>query len=240
MAEHILPHDWPPPPRRRVYLMRHGEVDYFDSTGRPHPVHTVPLTSRGAEQARAVGLALAEVPLDLVVSSGLRRTDETAQLVLGSRSVPVETEPRLREIEPGRLADWAAVPPAAVRQFLLGSLGEGLEPTTQFLHGETIGACQERVQQAWHALLQRPGWSTVVVVAHNVVNRLLLGACLGLPLSSLGRIEQDPCGVNLIEVDSVGHTLVRFLNCSIHEPSKHTQRLTALEGLFEQFLRGRS
>ena len=39
--------------RRRIYLMRHGEADYFDpSTGRRRPdPRVVPLTAQGREEA---------------------------------------------------------------------------------------------------------------------------------------------------------------------------------------------
>ena len=37
---------WNPPPRRRVYLMRHGEVDYFAPDGRPLRPETLQLDAR--------------------------------------------------------------------------------------------------------------------------------------------------------------------------------------------------
>src|SRR5258706_366845 len=42
------------PQRRRVYLMRHGEVSYFPD-GRPVPPEGVPLNDEGRAQARAAG-----------------------------------------------------------------------------------------------------------------------------------------------------------------------------------------
>jgi hypothetical protein len=54
-------------PRRRVYLMRHGEVDYFDGQGRPYRPEGVPLNAEGRAQAEAAARALAGVPLDRAV-----------------------------------------------------------------------------------------------------------------------------------------------------------------------------
>src|ERR1700688_1940002 len=73
---------WPPAPRRRVYLMRHGDVDYFAPDGRPYPPATVPLNDEGRLQAAAAGRELAIVPLDRAVTSGLRRSVETATIAL--------------------------------------------------------------------------------------------------------------------------------------------------------------
>ena len=68
--------------------MRHGEVDYFDEHGRPQRPEAVPLNGPGREQARAAGLALAEVAIDRAITSGLPRSEQTANLVLAGRPVP--------------------------------------------------------------------------------------------------------------------------------------------------------
>src|SRR5579883_3048590 len=64
---------WSPPRRRRVYLVRHGDVSYFDAQGRPVRPGTVPLNAEGRRQAEAGARELAGVPLDRVVVSDLRR-----------------------------------------------------------------------------------------------------------------------------------------------------------------------
>ena len=50
--------------RRRIYLMRHGDVAYFDLRGKPVPPDEVPLTDEGRKQARAAGTALSRVKFD--------------------------------------------------------------------------------------------------------------------------------------------------------------------------------
>src|ERR1043165_1832139 len=73
------------PQRRRVYLMRHGAVTYFDgTTGRPVLPEQVRLNDDGIAQAQAAGEAFraAGVRFDRVIVSGLPRTVETADLVL--------------------------------------------------------------------------------------------------------------------------------------------------------------
>ena len=65
------------PARRRIYLMRHAQVRYFDGE---HP-HDVLLTDAGRKQAAAAAEALREVTFDRVVTSGLPRTLETARAV---------------------------------------------------------------------------------------------------------------------------------------------------------------
>src|SRR5262249_8947380 len=70
-----------PVSRRRLYLLRHAEVAYFDGDGHPVRPADVSLTPAGREQARAAAALFQGVRLDRVVTSGLARTLETARLV---------------------------------------------------------------------------------------------------------------------------------------------------------------
>ena len=74
--------------RRRIYLMRHGEVRYFDDQGRVVHPKFVELTDQGRAQAARMGELLADVPFDRALSTGLPRTKQTAQGVLAGTSMP--------------------------------------------------------------------------------------------------------------------------------------------------------
>ena len=88
--------------RRRIYLMRHASVAYFED-GRPVQPETVPLTVKGREEARAAAAMLEGIRFDRVITSGLPRTLETARIV--APDAEPESWPELREIESGRLGD---------------------------------------------------------------------------------------------------------------------------------------
>lgn len=225
-------------PRRRVYLLRHAEVEYF-AAGRAFVPELVPLNDIGRRQAQAAAGVLADVSFDRVLTSGLARTEETARLVLGNRAVPIMAEPRFREIETGRMSEWERVPPGFIRQAILGAFSDKLTAESRFLAGETFGACAERVLAAWADLLQQRDWQTVLVVGHGVVNRLLLGHLLGMPLSALGKLEQDACCINLLEVGENDSVLVRMINVTADDPSKRHLPHSTLEALYLQYLRGR-
>ncbi len=72
---------------RRLYLMRHGDVSYFDEQGRPAPPNDVKLTLRGQQQAEAAAQALAGIEFQRVISSDLPRTIATAETVAGNRGI---------------------------------------------------------------------------------------------------------------------------------------------------------
>ena len=225
--------------RRRIYLMRHGEVDYFDPAGKPYRLEAIPLNAEGRMQAQDAARELAKVPLDRVVTSCLGRGVETANLVVYQRNLIVENRHELREIEPGRIADLAQKSPDEIERHFLGALACDLEPATCFLGGETFASLRDRVLLCYTELLADPKWQQMLVVAHGVVNRMLLAHVLGLPLSGLGILEQDAGCINVIDVDDAGHGLIRLLNYTPANPIKAGMELTTLERLYLQFCQRR-
>jgi probable phosphoglycerate mutase len=221
--------------RRRIYLMRHGEVDYFDALGRTVRLDTVGLNAEGRMQAQDAARELAKVPLDRVVTSCMARSIETAHLVIHQRDLIVENREELREIEPGRPAELAQKTPDEIERMLLGALAHDLQPTTRFLGGETFASLRDRVLLCFHDLIADPKWLHALIVAHGVVNRMLLANVLGLPYSGLGALEQDPGCINIIDVDDAGKGLVRLMNYTPANPVKAGMELTTLERLYLQF-----
>jgi broad specificity phosphatase PhoE len=214
--------------RRRVYLLRHADVRYTDAAGRFVDPDTVSLTDQGREEACAVAESLRTIPLDRAVHSGLPRTEETARLVLAGRTLRPEVRDALQEIRPGRAG---AVAPESFEGTFLAALHRPVTREDRFLGGEAWGAFQDRVLPCFQALLADPSWRHLLVVAHGGVNRVILLDALGAGLAGLGRIEQDPAGLNVLDVDEDGHVLVRLLNHTAYDPAKASLVLTTMEKL---------
>jgi probable phosphoglycerate mutase len=219
------------PSRRRLYLMRHGEVSYFEQ-GRPVPPEGVHLNEDGRAQAAAAALALADVSLDRVVTSGLPRTLETAAIVLGGGTLPVEIVPELREIRGGRLSD---IPPAELRRTFVDALTRRLTVADTFLQGESFGDFRDRVLPAFHALLADLSWSAMLLVAHGAVNRVIMADVLELDLHGLGHLEQDAGCINLLDFDASGYGIARLVNYTPYNPLKTGMALTTMERYFLEF-----
>jgi probable phosphoglycerate mutase len=220
--------------------MRHGDVDYFAADGRVYRPATVPLNADGRLQAEAAGRELATVPLDRVVTSGLRRSVETAELVLSGRALAVENRAELREIEPGKLLSSLTASPEEIAQGFLGALDVGVTRDTRFLGGETFGEVADRVWPCFESLLGDRDWRHLLIVAHGVVNRVLLARMLGSDMAGVSAFEQDAGCLNVIDVTEDGRFLVRLLNHSPLNALKVGVELTTMERLYEQYLRTRS
>ena len=216
--------------RKRVYLMRHGEVSYRRPDGRTVFSTQVPLTEEGAEQARIMRELLTEVPFDLGVHTGLARTRQTAELVLEGRGVRLEEIGALREMQAGSLEHLTDERLDA--EFTYG-MERAAEPGAAFPGGESFAAFQERIVPAFEALLQRPDWTTALVVGHGGTNAVILAWVTRGGLAGLSTFEQDAGCVNIVDADVVDGEIVRRMipavNLTPYNLAKHEHYLTVAE-----------
>lgn len=219
--------------RRRVYLMRHAAVSYFDD-GHPVRPHEASLTAQGREQAQAAADALADVAFDGVVTSGLPRTLETAAIVAPTAVEPASW-PELRELETGRLAD---IPEDELEATFVGAFRGVVAKEQRFLGGETIGSLLDRVVPALERLLADDAWDTLLAVLHGGVNRAILSYALTGERTFLGGFEQAPACINVLDVDtsaSGARWVVRAVNVAPYDPVHLRGRATTMEELWAEF-----
>jgi probable phosphoglycerate mutase len=216
--------------RRRIYLMRHAEVEYFDADGRPVRPETVSLTLEGGNQARAARDALVGVTFDRCVTSGLPRTLETARIV--APDVEPESWPDLRELESGRLDD---IPDEGLEQTFTKVFDAVVPNETRFLGGETIGSLFDRVVPALERLLADESWDVLLAVLHGGVNRAILSYALTGERMFLGNFEQAPACINVLDV-APDHWLVRAVNVTTYDLAHLTGRETTMEQLYRAYL----
>jgi len=224
--------------RRRVYLMRHGSVDYFAEDGTPVSPFAVALNAAGRAQADAAGalFAHAGVRFDRVVASGLARTVETARRVLAAAGLEHEIrhDARLEEIRPGRLAD---IPRERLRAAFTGVFDTAADVESHaFLGGETVGAMMDRVLPAFDELLADASWHCALLVLHGGVNRALLGRALTGRRAFLGPLEQSPACINVLDVGA-HDMVVRATNLAPTQWLHERERMTTMEKLLAQYLR---
>ena len=226
--------------RRRIYLLRHGAVSYYDEAGDPVPSSdAVPLNELGRSQATAAGSALQHVKFDRLIVSGLPRTVETAARVLQENThgaPPSVTIPELREIKGGPPADIQDEDAEA--QFTQ-VFGRPDNFGVRFLGGELLGDFTDRVHAAFAKVLADPAWNDLLMVLHGGTNRAILSYCLtGGQRHFLGALHQTPACINLIDVGDVARHdfVVRACNIAPPDLMQSGHRKTTLEELLENFL----
>ncbi|HEY8192345.1 MAG TPA: histidine phosphatase family protein [Gaiellaceae bacterium] len=213
--------------RRRIYLMRHGRVAYFEN-GRPLRPESVPLTDEGLEQARAAAAVLEGIEFDRVITSGLPRTIETARIVAPDSEL--ESWPELREVESGRLDE---IPEDELERAFVDAWRDVVPEDARFLGGESIGSLLDRVLPAVDRLLGDPDWDVILAVLHAGVNRAILSHALTGGRTLLGNLEQSPACINVLDV---GHDwVVRAVNITPTDLAHRESRLRTMEELWAEF-----
>jgi broad specificity phosphatase PhoE len=214
--------------RRRLYLMRHGAVSYFDAGGRPVPPDDVSLNDLGRRQSHAAAEALEEAVLDRVVASDLPRTVETARIVAPGQRV--EEWPELREIRGGQLG---AIPEEELEDAFVHAFRGVVPDDSQFLGGESIGELWDRVLPALDRLLEGD-WDTALAVLHGGVNRAILSWALTGRREFLGGFEQAAGCINVLDVGD--EWIVRAVNIAPLDLVHAASRLTQMEQYWHEFL----
>ena len=217
--------------RRRIYLMRHAQVRYFEGL----PPENVQLTEEGRRQAAAAAAELAAVHFDRVITSGLPRTLDTARIVAPGREP--EAHAALREVESGEIRGLS---PNEVQEMMTGAFRGVVPRESRFLGGESIGELIDRVLAGVDALLADESWDVLLAVLHGAVNRVVLSrAATGKP-TFLGGFEQSPGCINVLDVSPAGEWIVRAVNHTPYDPAHAASpRTTTMEQLWDEYLAAR-
>lgn len=130
------------------------------------PARHVPLTKRGQTQARQLGVQLAGLRIDIAVATRLLRTQQTAELALGSREVPLIIEPAFDEIHAG---SYDGSPVDAYRAWEIQHTTRERLPD-----GESVDEALLRIAEGLRRLLSRTEPVTLVVLhsfaLHKIAN----------------------------------------------------------------------
>lgn len=183
-----------------LVLVRHGVTDhtvgklFSGGLASSNP----PLNELGRAQARATGEWL--VPLadsfDRIVSSPVRRTRETAEILATALGLEVEEEPGIAEMEFGT---WDGLGFAEVQERWPDELTAWLGDLDSAPHGgESMRTVEERVLAGRDRILAAYAGRTVVAVSHVTPIKVLVAEALTAPLESVYRMELGPASVTVI------------------------------------------
>lgn len=200
------PFDQPPTTvLSRIFLVRHGATEH--NIRRPFVLQGCeidgPLTETGRRQAAALTNALSSVQLTAIYSSPMQRALETVGQIAAARSLDIQTVEALRECHVGRWAglSWEQIrerEPELVAKFLANPDIE------KHPDGESYLDLQARVVPAFNAIVARHPGQNILIMAHNMVNRVLLATLLEMDLRHARKIRQTNCCVNVLQHSEAG------------------------------------
>lgn len=197
-----------------MYLIRHAEAE-GNVYHRYHGWYNSVITGNGFRQIEALARRFAEVRIDAVYSSDLRRTMTTARAIVQPKGLELHTDPGLREIGGGEWEDktWGELyreNSASLMAF------NRADPAWQVPGSETYGGVQMRVAAALRRIAADHPGQTVAVFSHGSAIRTVLAKFLGYGLDQIDRVPHgdNTCVAKL--VFDGGDMKVEYFNDNSH------------------------
>ena len=192
----------------RLLLVRHGETTW-NAEGRFQGQSDVPLSPHGQWQAAALARVIAAESVQALYSSDLRRAWDTAVILAESLRLPVQQEPRLREMAFGC---WEGFTYAELQQDDAARLVAWQDDPMQTAPpgGETLAQVTDRVNAVLTAMASVPQDHTVALVAHGGPLRVLLCLALGLSSRSYWQFMLAPASCSELQLSERGAVLTRL------------------------------
>ncbi len=192
----------------RVIILRHGQSSY-NSQGRIQGRSDLSvLTDRGQADARLTSEAFQGLEFSAAYCSPLQRAHQTATTVLtglGQQDC-LQTDDRLLEID---LPLWETMLNQDVRE----KYAEQYQAWKEYPHElkmllpQADGSQQEffpvlslyaQATTFWQGIIPQHQGQTILIVAHNGINRALISTALGIPPRLYHSIQQSNCGVTVL------------------------------------------
>ena len=161
-----------------LYFIRHGETSW-NVEGKMQGQTDIPLNENGIRLAEETAEGMKEIPFDLCITSPLSRARQTAEIVLGSRKVPIIEDARIEELSFGNWEGIGCRPenyavPTPIEEFqkfytepFAFVPGEG---------GETILQLCKRTKEFWDEVTAKPEYEdkTILIATHGCALRAIL------------------------------------------------------------------
>lgn len=176
-----------------VLLIRHGR-SHANAQGVLAGRTDTELDDTGREQATTLGQRLADVPLDLLVSSPQLRARQTAELVAGGRA-EARVDDSFAECDYG---DWSGAALSELATEPTWEIVQWLPSAAEFPAGETMAQMSHRAVHGVQRLVKKHPDDIIWIVSHGDVIKAILADALGVHLDHFQRIVVDTASVSVV------------------------------------------
>ena len=188
----------------RVIIVRHGQSTYNAKKIIQGRCDESVLTEQGIADAKIAGQALSKTQIDAFYCSPLQRAKQTAEIINSCLNNPPNLQPteQLMEIDlplwenlrkqdvsekyPQEYRSWKQEP----HQFKM-VLDQGKE------HYPVL-SLYEQAQGFWQKVLAQHQGKTILITAHNGINRCLIMSAVGIPAERYHSVQQSNCGIRIL------------------------------------------
>lgn len=198
-------------------LIRHGANEYTRTNKLAGWTPEVHLNDHGRAQAAALGQYLAKRTIHALYASPLERTVETAQAVLEHHpELPLQL---LEDVGEVRYGAWQGQELGKLAQHKLWRSVQMAPSRVRFPGGEAMREVQIRAVGAIERLYEKHPRSTVAVVSHSDVIKMIVAHYLGVHLDLFQRINVSPASLTIISLGA-GRAMIEQINETSYLPKE--------------------
>jgi|SRR3989338_1890509 len=150
-----------------LFLVRHGQTDW-NKEKRIQGLQPVPLNEEGFAQAKKLADFFKNIELDCIIASPLERTMQTAEVISGATSVPIQTDSAFQDRAHG---DHEGLLGEELRKLIPDLKVQWAKAGIDWTRGgvETVRDLQLRVRKGFDELLRAHKGETVLIVTHDII-----------------------------------------------------------------------
>ena len=188
----------------RVIIVRHGQSTYNAQKKIQGRCDESVLTETGIADAKQLGKTLREMEIDAFYCSPLQRAKQTATIIHSCLTNPPTLQPtnELMEID---LPLWEKLAKQEVREKCAEDYRQWKEQPHEFKmilaggkeHYPVLSLYQQ-AQQFWQNAISQNQGKTILIVAHNGINRCLIMTAIGVSCDRYHSIQQSNCCINIL------------------------------------------
>ncbi len=198
-----------------IILARHGETEWNVNEVFRGRID-IKLNETGIKQAELLAEYLSNTKIDAIYSSPLKRAVKTAETIAGYHKLDVEIAPGLIDFDYGK---WQGLPHQEVKDKYKELYAEWINSPNRVKipAGESLNDVRKRAMSVVDDVIAKYK-GAVVLVAHRVVNKVLICALLGLDNSHFWNIRQDTCGITTFSYENERFILTKHNETSYLKP----------------------
>lgn len=197
----------------KVYLVRHGQTEWNKKLTFRGRID-IPLNEIGHREAEAISEALKDKNIEVIYTSPLTRSIETAKPIAKLFHLEIVPIQGLVDISYG---DWEGLTFNEVKKRYSDQYKkwEKRPDLVRFPNGETLNEVRDRSFRAFKNIVKENPGKSILIIPHRVINKVLICSILALSNSHFWEIKQDTGCINLIEYSNKRFTL-SLMNDTCH------------------------
>lgn len=158
--------------KTRLLIVRHAEAE-GNVNRKFHGWTDSSITEKGHIQAKLLAEKLKDVDIDVLYSSSLKRTLQTAQYISEAKQLPIIRTDKLKEINGGDWEErtWDELPKLWPKEYETWETSQHIH---QMPNGESMSELQDRVSKEIEKIISQNHGKNICIVTHGTAIKTLI------------------------------------------------------------------